>query len=475
VSWFGSGRAGSNIVAQATALVISRGILLGSTVLVARVAGVAEYGSFALALIFFQAGVLLRDAGLGQALIVVGRDVPGATWSTFVLTSGIGAILAGLIALAADPLSTAVGIPAAAAPIRIMAVAFAIGSLGIASTAFLERHFRFKARAAVDVASFVGLGLATIIGLAIGLGATALALGYVVQAALATILVILLAPPWMDFGRGPTIVRQLVRFGLFVWASALLGYLATNLDTLTVAALGGAEALGGYALAYTIGTVVTISLAQVVSRVALPYYAGGRDNPAAIEGGLRTVLPMSMGLAVVVGAPIVGLAPEISSFLGAGAAIVVPLVVLAGYGIVRAIAIAAGTAVTGLGRPSRVTLAALLNVALLAVGLVPAYLAFGTAGVAGVVLVAMVISLAYILFELRRDRPVGLRWVVPPALAVGLLGGLSIVEPPAMLVARVVLAGAIAVAAAIWVLRLAREDGTTAVRADLDRAPRTAG
>ncbi len=103
------------LAVQLTALVVSRGVLLGATVAVARAAGVSDYGTFALALVIFQAGLLLRDAGLGQALIILGGDSHGLTWRAFIGISCVGALLALAMGIFAGPITNALGLPDSAA------------------------------------------------------------------------------------------------------------------------------------------------------------------------------------------------------------------------------------------------------------------------------------------------------------------------------------------------------------------------
>ena len=456
--WLASDLPSGKIFAQLVSHVATRAILLSSTVLVAWTVGATGYGLFALGLVLYQAGVLLRDAGLGQSLIIAGANDPGGTLRAFTVSAIVGISLAALIAALSDAFTRLVGLPESAPVVRVLALAFAVGSLGIASAAALERDLRFRARASVEVTSYLALGLVTVAGLYLGWGALALAWGYVAQATVQAASAIALVPPWRERGRG-TRVRSLARYGRLLWASALLTYLATNIDNVVVASIGGANAIGIYALSYTVGTMIAISLAQVLNRVALPYYARASDDAGRLAT-FSSVVPLSTALAILAATPVIVLAPEISRLVIGPTAPAAPLAILAAYGIVRALGVALGTALNGSGAAQSVTRVAAVNVALIAVLVTPGYVIAGPSGVAVVVLASLVGSIVLLEGALGRYGA-SLSFLKAPALGVALLV-LLVVGPlgPLPVMVRVI-AGSIAmVLAASWAARILRAGGT---------------
>ena len=141
------------------------------------------------------------------------------------------------------------------------------------------------------MSSYVALGVVTVSGLYLGFGALALGWGYVAQGTVQAVLAMALKPPWRYRTGGTLRFRSLARYGGFLWASSILTYLATNIDNVVVAGLGGAAAIGVYALSYTIGTMIAISLAQVLNRVALPYYARAMDDAGRLAT-FTSVVPL---------------------------------------------------------------------------------------------------------------------------------------------------------------------------------------
>jgi O-antigen/teichoic acid export membrane protein len=433
-------------------------MLLGATVVVARIAGVAEFGSFALAIVVFQAGLLLRDAGLGQALIVLGggRDA-SPTWHAFLSVSAIGVGLAAVMALTAGPILSLLGLPAGADQLRLLAVAFGVGSLGVVPNASLERQLRFEARAVIDVLAYGSLAAVAVSGVIAGLGVEALAIGYIAQGAVQAGAGLVLAPPWRRRSGAEGGFGALVRYGGILWISALLSYVATNIDNAVVGRMGGADALGLYALSYTIGNTITISLAQVINRVALPYYARTSEDREATRGMLATVLPFSVAVAMVPAAAIIGVAAEIRDNLFSSGATVLPLVVLSLYGVVRTLGVTMGTALNGIGLARIQVWSSALNVAVLGLCLVPGFLLGGTAGVAVAVLVALTASVVYLAGRLQAIAGVGLSFVWRPALALAVVTAMTLLPggPPPLAVRIAVIAATTAFGVG-WAISLAR-------------------
>ena len=454
-SWFATERPTSKLLAQLISHVATRAILLASTVLVARAVGVANYGLFALGLVFYQAGLLLRDAGLGQALIILGGEDARLTWRTFIAASMLGICLALLIAALSEPVTALLALPEAVPFVRILALAFGIGSLGIASNAALERDLRFTARAMIEVSSYVALGVVTMSGLYLGWGALALAWGYVAQGTLQAVLATALKPPWRHRTRGTLRFRSFARYGGLLWASSILTYLTTNVDNVVVAGLGGAAAIGVYALSYTIGTMIAISLAQVLNRVALPYYARAVDDAGRLAT-FTSVVPLSTSLAILAATPVIVLAPEIRDFLLGPTAPDAPLVILAAYGVVRAVGVAIGTALNGSGAARPVTLAAAVNIGLIAALVVPGYQIAGPTGVSIVALAALAGSMALLRIPVHRQGA-SLAFLAAPAVGVTLLV-LLVIGPlaPVPFLMRVASGAAAMMLAGAWAWRIMR-------------------
>jgi len=420
MSFFGTERPLPKVAIQGTSFAISRGALLIATFLVARSAGAGAYGAFALGLVVFQGGLFLRDAGLGQALIVMGSEHEGLLWPAFLITTLIGVVLATLMFVGAEAITSLLRVPDAGGSLRILALAFGVGSLGVASLASLERSLRFGARAVVDVTAYLSLLAVTVIGLVAGLGAVALAWGYLAQGVCQAVGGPLLVQPWRDRHGAP--IGKFLRYGGLLWLTALLAYLATNIDNMTVGYLGGAAALGTYAFAYSVGSIVTLSVAQVISRVALPYISRDYRDPVATRRSVTTLMPITVWASLAPAVVLIALAPEIMGIIDRSGASAPVLVALAAYGVVRSFGVISGTALAGL-RLARVTTAsAAANVLLMVITIPPAFAAAGPLGAAVAVLLSVTVSVAIQAWRLiQRDLLDGVRIALAPAIVLAMV------------------------------------------------------
>lgn len=393
--WLAREGSASQILLQALAFGITRAAVLVGTVATAKAAGVEAYGAIAIALVVFQAGVLLRDAGLGQAVIILGQHT-GLAWASFVIVSTIGVCLGGAMWVVSAPISTSLGIPTATEPTRILALAFAIGSIGVVPNAILEGQLKFGWRAVIDLVSYSALLGATLLALREGVGATSIAFGYLVQSSLQSLIALMVAPPWANHRGHPRAIGRLVRYGALLWSSAALSYLGSNADNVIIAALGGSAAVGTYAVFYSVATMTTIAPAQVVNRVALAHYARAAGDAEALGRVLLGALRLTMGLSLVPAVTISLVAPELAVTIAGLHAPAVALSVLSGYGAARSLGIALGTALNGTGLARYGVFGSLLNVSLI-VGLLPiGYMVGGILGATVTVLAAMVTALLYI-------------------------------------------------------------------------------
>jgi PST family polysaccharide transporter len=248
----------------------------------------------------------------------------------------------------------------------------------------------------IDVVAYTALTVVTLGCLAAGLGAAALAWGFVAQALVLTLLGVALAPPWRDRGGSVRAVLRVVRYSVILWLGAALSFLGANIDNLLVALLAGASALGVYALCYSVGNTITIGLAQVLNRVALPYYGRDRYDPDAAPRTIRSVFLVAVAVAAIPAFMIAAVSPEIADFLFGSAEAAPVLALLAAYGVARAGAISVGTALNGIGEAGLTVQGSAANVVLMVVLIPPLLTIAGPAGVAAAVLGAVLVSLVFV-------------------------------------------------------------------------------
>ncbi len=224
-------------------------------------------------------GILAAEMGLGRALIQK-RDAHGAHLAAaFWMGLCISFLLAFLLYLTArfwgglffnDPQVSAV-LPA-------MTWAVVCAGLGTVPRAQMERTFRFKHLAILDVCAAFSSGFTMALLAVWGYEVWSLIWAYVVRH------VVLGVGPWIfcpvNPNRSFTLAdaKALLGFGGTWTGSRLVGYVQQNLDYLLIGRFLGIEALGFYGLAYRLIAFPQVRVVQAVSKVTFPAFSVLQDD-----------------------------------------------------------------------------------------------------------------------------------------------------------------------------------------------------
>ena len=301
----------------------------------ARIVAPAELGVYALAVTIYGIVVCLGSCGVSAAIGRADLDADrlGPTVTTIALFSSC--LLAGSMALAAEPIASAFGAPAAAGPIRILAIALFLQGFFAVQNSQLQRVFRqevmFRANAAAFVISSATLLLlATVIN-----GAEAFAWSRVAGNIIVGLIMLLSLDTRYRPGWQAQFVGPLLRFGVPAALGALLSQLVLNVDYVIIGRLMSTADLGYYMLAFSICSWPTTALGAVMDQVVLPAFSGVR-----LDGGdLRLTVLRAVRIVALAACPIGAFTfafarPLIETVYGAKWLPAAPVLsVLAAYGV----------------------------------------------------------------------------------------------------------------------------------------------
>ncbi len=295
------------------AFLVSKGLLFVATLILARILTPAEFGLVGMALLVITALDILRDAGIGAALIYRQRDGQPAANLAFLLSTGIGAALFLLNWLLA-PLATQffkTSSPSEAAIVvsllQVLGLSLFFAGLGSTQDALLQKEIDYRRRMIPEVGRTAIKGLLQV-GLALaGWGVWSLVIGQVVGEAGATLLLWRVSSwrPTREFNRA--LLRPIISYGSQIMMVGGLGWLVADVDYLIIGVLLGDAPLGLYTLAFRIPELIIRNLAQAVSNVAFPVAARFQDDKATLrEAYLRMqhymmiiLAPLGFGLFAV--------------------------------------------------------------------------------------------------------------------------------------------------------------------------------
>jgi O-antigen/teichoic acid export membrane protein len=405
--------------------VVSESIGLLSAVALARLISPADFGRAAVAMIFVTLGVMLTFEGFASAL-VQRPEVSEEDRRTAMMTSLIGGVLiSALVFGLAGPVWQPIFGSETAGLIKLVSPAVLIAALGGPSRAIVWRNLDFRRVSTIDAISLFAGSVASVALAVAGLGAKAIAIGGIVQTAVTSALLMIVAPPPLPrFSRGSH--RAIASFGVPAALAALVDTLFRNIDYAILAARVPAAQAGFYYRAFNVGVVYQDKLSRIMTQIAFPLYSRTKDtselrrlHERAARVHAVVIFPFLAALAAL--APLA--VPLV--FGSAWEPAVAPTQILAVAGMVAAILTGYPQIMLAIGRPH-----ALLN---FNVAMVIVYAgAILLASRYGLVVVAFTVAGVYLLilagvYRFLLHRYIGISiWRLVPELAPAVCGCLAL-------------------------------------------------
>ena len=294
--------------------IATRAVTFGINVMLARLLGPHEFGTFAVASVALTIMTNVNDLGVSLAIVRWPgdpREIAPTVTTISVITS---AVLYVACYFGAPGYSAAMGAPAATGVVRVLSLVILIDGFATAPIGLLQRNFRADHRTVADQVN-VWLGMLLTLALALGgLGAMSLAIGRVVGCLAAVGLLVDLSPEPLRFGFNRREARALLRFGLPLAGADLIAF-TINVDQLVVGHALGAVSLGLYVLALNISGWPLTMLSRPVRNVTPAVFARLRHDPAARRTTFLAAAAALAALALPVCAAIAGSAGPLTRFV----------------------------------------------------------------------------------------------------------------------------------------------------------------
>lgn len=397
----------------------NRVIAVGSTFVLAGILGPFEFGVMSAALLASSTIDLAFTTGLGPAVQM--HQHHGEALDRTALTFGLllGTAVAVAVVAVAEPIASLVGVPAAAGPVRAIALVAPLGRWADVRRGMSLRDLSFGLTASISVVSgLVGAFVAVVLAIN-GAGYWSLVWQYLALQVSSAALFTAFGPRTRKPGWDTRASRILLRHSREFVINAIVVFAYNNLDDAAVSRTAGATALGEYSLGYRIASLPATVFANALHQVMLPAYLlnGAQQSPTH---GQVAMYERATRLSIVVGG---GLAGAIALFGPSGLELVYggrwsgayPIVRwLALFGAARAIGSVAGTVFYALDRLSMVRWVSVTQASLIAVASWPAARTVGAEGVAAVVAATFVVSAAgaHVLATRLLNPAAGPLWLV---------------------------------------------------------------
>lgn len=410
--------------------VLGRLLQLGMVLVLANLLSPRQFGVVGIAILVLSAANRLSRLGIDDALIHDQEtNVDRYLNTTWTLNVGRGVLLAALLVGSAPLVSAFFREPLVAEVLPAMAVGPLLYGLRNPGIVYFKKeldfHRQFLYAMSGPVLQFlVGVGYAWF-----DPSIWALALAYVASDGGRTVASYALHGfrPRPGFDR--ELASSLVGYGKWMTGTHALNFLLNEGDDALVGWLLTASSLGAYQMAYRFSNAPATEIAHVISGVAFPVYARLQNDLQSLRTGFFRVTSLTGLVTVPAGVGIAVVAPTFSNaFLGEQwAGIIVPMQILAFYGIFRSLGSTFGSVWRAVGRPDFLAKFNALSVAATAVVVYPLTDAYGIAGTSVAILAADGIATTpigayYTLKQIDASAGAFLRTVAYPVVASAFMG-----------------------------------------------------
>ncbi len=346
---------------------LGKALVFLTTALLARLLTPNDFGIVAFATLTTEYLSVLKDLGLGAALIQRRENVEEAANTVFTLNLLLGAGLTLAAILAAPFVAIFFREPLVTPILRWLSLTFVVNALGSVHVVRLQRELEFGRKLIPDLGRSVAKG-AVSIGCALsGFGVWSLVFGQLVGVLAGVILAWVVFPWRPHLTINTNLATRLLKYGLSLMSLDAITAIGDNFDYLIIGRLFGTIPLGIYTLAYRLPELLGLNMLWVMAGALFPAYASIQHKPDILRRGFLTTLrfiemlsvPISLGLMLTAD-------PLIRVAFGDQWLDAIPIVrVLAMYVLVVSTGFNVGDIYKAIGRPDILVKLGVLNLALL--------------------------------------------------------------------------------------------------------------
>ena len=382
----------------------------GGGVILARLLGPNDFGTFALAVTIASLGDLRSKLQLEQKYMS-DEDLSAEHFNTF-FTLNVGLAL---ISFAGLLLASGVILWLRRSDLALsLAVVAAFGLLDPLASAIrvsLERQIAFGRVGMITSAANIIQFVVTLAAALAGLGLWSLVIGYGVNAALNLILFVRVAPQRPRLRANRQLAREFLRYGLkygLVFATSIT--ILSQFDNFMIGLLRGTADLGFYDRAYRTALWPTLLFSASLGRVSLPTYTRVKDSPAQLAKAFSLVLWGVLSFTAPMAIVFLLTAPDlVSTLYGPRWLPSVPILqALAAFAVFRAMLDDARSILVATGRSGQLARLMLVQAVVMVTLLAPLTYWQGGVGAAIAVGLAFLISTGYVFYFGRQTLHINL-------------------------------------------------------------------
>lgn len=374
------------------------------SVFLARLLTPEAFGLMGICTVVLRAVETFSTPGIATALIQRRDDFSVARDTAFTLLAARGLLLCILLILVSPWIAVFFEEQTLELMLMVLAATFIVGGLQNINLIAHQKALDFRKIAYLDQATALVTTVTSITLAYIFRSVWALVFGEIVRTIMFTLGSYALLPGRPRFSMNWKIARELLDYGRFVAASAIILYVATELDNLVIGKILGTEQLGFYVLAFTLANLVTTQISRLTSRVMLPAYSAIQDDIPALRTNYLRIISLVSVLVFPSAAGLLALGPDfvVAIYGERWINVFEPLSVLLVFGVSRAFASVNGYLFQGVGKPNLDFQSAAVRLVVLAPIIAPMVYQWGLIGAAFAVTLGIVAQWAYGVWRMRK-------------------------------------------------------------------------
>lgn len=280
-------------------------------IVLARLLGPEEFGTFAVAFIALIAMLSFNELGVSLAIVRWERDPSEIAPTVTTISVGMSSVLMVAVMVGAPYFASAMGDLEATSLVRLLSLCVLINGVVATPAALLQRRFRQDQRMVADQVN-VWVGAVVSVGLAVlGMGAMSLVVGRISGAALSALLFLKFSPEPYRFGFDARHARDLIGFGLPLAGASIIVFMVGFVDQVIIGYLFGPMMLGFYVLAVNLANWPVAMFSQPLRSVAPALFARMQGDPHLLRASLRQVMRPLLVVALPVCALLSVMAEEV--------------------------------------------------------------------------------------------------------------------------------------------------------------------
>jgi len=281
---------------------------LGSSIVLTRLLVPEHFGIVSLVLVIIGGAETVSNVGVQAKLIQRNRiDDPGFRETAWTVQVGRGILVSALVLLLAQPISSFYGEPDLAALLPVAGLAALINGFSSTRLSLLKRDLRFGWVTIIPVVGQLSGIAVSIAWAAVHASAWAIVAGHLCMVLVGMILSHALVPGPADrIGWSREHSREILGFGIWIFGTAVLSFLAFRIDRLLLGKLVSMEVLGVYSIALTFTRVAARLVQRIINNIGFSAFARfARQSlellPAKVRESRRITVPVVAFVTLSVG------------------------------------------------------------------------------------------------------------------------------------------------------------------------------